>query len=460
LLEHLANRSAAAIPIAPVTRKEFRAWIGAQRAFLRNWAGDAGFSAKSGSFLLVPGRDGELAQVLLGVESGPDIWSYGGLPRALPRRTYRLDGKLDGKAASRAALGWALGGYGFARYKQQPPVARLVWPAQCDRAEVERTARAVFLIRDLINTPTEEMGPAQLSAAAQAVAKEFGAHFTVTVGEGLLKANYPMIHAVGRASSNSPRLIDLRWGKLGPLIALVGKGVCFDSGGLDLKTASGMQLMKKDMAGGAHVLGLAQMIMAANLPVRLRVLIPAVENSVSGNAYRPLDVIRTRKGLTVEIGNTDAEGRLILCEALTEACSEKPDLLIDCATLTGAARVALGTDLPALFCNNDATAEALLRHGGEQDDSLWRMPLHKPYRSMLDSKVADMNNVSDSSYAGAITAALFLNEFVEPGVPWAHIDMMAWNTRSRPGRPEGGEAVAVRALFAMIAERAAAGNDR
>jgi leucyl aminopeptidase len=299
-----------------------------------------------------------------------------------------------------------------------------------------------------------------LSAAAQAVAKEFGAHFTAIVGEGLLKANYPMIHAVGRASSNPPRLIDLRWGKRGPLIALVGKGVCFDSGGLDLKTASGMQLMKKDMAGGAHVLGLAQMIMAANLPVRLRVLIPAVENSVSGNAYRPLDVIRTRKGLTVEIGNTDAEGRLILCEALTEACSEKPDLLIDCATLTGAARVALGTDLPALFCNDDATAEALLRHGREQDDSLWRLPLHKPYRSMLDSKVADMNNVSDGSYAGAITAALFLNEFVEPGVPWAHIDMMAWNTRSRPGRPEGGEAVAVRALFAMIAERAAAGNDR
>ncbi|MGH6933327.1 MAG: leucyl aminopeptidase family protein [Dongiaceae bacterium] len=460
MLEHLTSRSAAAVPITPIAHKQFKAWTGKQRNSLRNWSADAGFTAKPGSVLLVPGPKGELAGVLLGVESGPDIWSYGDLARSLPRRIYRLDGRLDGGTATRAALGWALGGYSFARYKKRRPFARLVWPEGCDRAGVERAARSIFLVRDLINTPTEDMGPAHLSSAAEAVAKEFGASFKVIVGDDLLKANYPMIHAVGRASSRPPRLIDLRWGKRGPLIALVGKGVCFDSGGLDLKTASGMQLMKKDMAGGAHVLGLARMIMAANLPVRLRVLVPAVENSVSGNAYRPLDVIRTRKGLTVEIGNTDAEGRLILCEALTEACAEKPGLLIDCATLTGAARVALGTDLPALFSNDDAAADALLRHGREQDDSLWRLPLHKPYRRMLDSKVADLNNVSDGGYAGAITAALFLQEFVEPGVPWIHIDMMAWNTRQQPGRPEGGEAVTVRALYAMIAERAAAGAGR
>jgi leucyl aminopeptidase len=460
LLEHLTARSTAAIPITPIVHGKFKSWLGAERATIRRWAESSNFSARPGTLLSVPGRNGELARVLLGVEAGPDIWSYGGLPSALPRRTYRLDGRMTAEAASRAALGWALGGYAFARYRKQRPVARLVWPEGCDRAAVERVAGSVFLIRDLINTPTEDMGPPHLADAAQAVAREFGAKCKVTVGDGLLKSNYPMIHAVGRASSRPPRLIDLRWGKRGPLIALVGKGVCFDSGGLDLKTAGGMQLMKKDMAGGAHVLGLARMIMAANLPVRLRVLVPAVENSVSGNAYRPLDVIRTRKGLTVEIGNTDAEGRLILCEALTEACAEKPDLLIDCATLTGAARVALGTDLPALFSNDDATAEALLRHGREQDDSLWRMPLHRPYRRMLDSKVADLNNVSDGSYAGAITAALFLQEFVEAGVPWVHIDMMAWNAKSRPGRPEGGEAMAVRALYALVAELAAGGAKR
>ncbi|MGH6959389.1 MAG: leucyl aminopeptidase family protein, partial [Dongiaceae bacterium] len=324
------------------------------------------------------------------------------------------------------------------------------------REAVERTARAVFLVRDLVNTPAEDMGPAELAAAAEGVARAAGARLKVVVGDALLKANYPMVHAVGRASARAPRLIDLRWGDRGPRIALVGKGVCFDSGGLDLKPSSNMLLMKKDMGGAAHVLALAQMIMATGLPVRLRVLVPAVENSVSGNAFRPLDVLRSRKGLTVEVGNTDAEGRLILADALAEACTEKPDLLVDCATLTGAARVALGTDLPALFANDDATAEALLRHGQAEDDPLWRLPLHRPYRKQLDSKVADINNVSAGAYGGAITAALFLAEFVEPAVPWVHIDMMAWNVSARPGRPEGGEAVALRALYALIAERAAA----
>jgi len=457
----LTGRAGAkSVPITPVTAQGLKRWLKAQRAGTRNWIEGVRFAAKPGQHTLIPGADGAPGRVLLGVEHAPDIWSYGGLPKALPRATYRIDVPLEGDAASRAALGWALGGYAFARYKTQPEPARLVWPVGADRAAVERTAAAVFLVRDLVNTPAGDMGPAELAAAAEAVAQAHGAKVKIIVGDDLLKANYPMVHAVGRASVRAPQLIDLRWGSGGPLIALVGKGVCFDSGGLDLKSASNMLLMKKDMGGAAHVLALAQMIMAAALPVRLRVLVPAVENSVAGNAYHPLDVIRTRKGLTVEIGNTDAEGRLILCDALAEACSEKPDLVVDCATLTGAARVALGPELPALFSNDDATAEALLRHGRAQDDAFWRLPLHKPYRRMLDSKVADLNNVSDSSFAGSITAALFLSEFVEPGIPWIHLDMMAWNATARPGRPEGGEAQGLRALYALVAEKAAAGSSQ
>ncbi len=455
-LDHLTRRAAGKlIPITPVTAQQLKGWLKAQRASVRKWVEGVGFEAKPSSNALVPGADGAPGRVLVGVEARPDIWSYGALPKALPRGTYRIDGKLEPAAATRAALGWALGGYAFARYKKQPGVARLVWPDGADRAAVERTAAAAFLVRDLVNTPAEDMGPAELAAAAEAVASAHGAKLKVTIGDDLLKANYPLIHAVGRASVRAPRLVDLRWGGRGPRITLVGKGVCFDSGGLDLKSAQNMLLMKKDMGGAAHVLALAQMIMDAGLPVRLRVLVPAVENSVAGNAYRPLDVIRSRKGMTVEIGNTDAEGRLILCDALAEACADNPDLIVDCATLTGAARVALGPELPVLFSNHDRTAEALLRHGMEEDDPLWRLPLHKPYRRMLDSKVADVNNVSESSYAGAITAALFLSEFVEPAIPWVHIDMMAWNTAARPGRPEGGEAQGLRALYALIAEKAA-----
>jgi leucyl aminopeptidase len=437
-----------------VTAQQLKGWLKAQRASVRKWLKGVGFEAKPGSNALVPGADGAPGRVLVGVEARPDIWSYGALPKALPRGTYRIDGKLEPAAATRAALGWALGGYAFARYKKRPTVARLLWPDGADRAAVERTAAAAFLVRDLVNTPAEDMGPAELAAAAEAVASAHGAKLKITIGDDLLKANYPLIHAVGRASVRAPRLVDLRWGGRGLRITLVGKGVCFDSGGLDLKSAQNMLLMKKDMGGAAHVLALAQMIIAAGLPVRLRVLVPAVENSVAGNAFRPLDVIRSRKGLTVEIGNTDAEGRLILCDALAEACADKPDMIVDCATLTGAARVALGPELPVLFSNHDGTAEALLRHGVAEDDALWRLPLHKPYRRMLDSKVADINNVSESSHAGAITAALFLNEFVDPAIPWVHIDMMAWNTAARPGRPEGGEAQGLWALFALIAEKA------
>jgi len=457
LLDHLIARAGATVPLTPVTEAGLKGWLRRQSPFLRAWTTGAGFAAKPGSHALVPDSTGRLARVLVGVEAGPDIWSYGGLPAALPDGAYRIDAALGAAAATRAALGWALGGYSFTRYrKPERRAARLLWPTAADRAAVKRTAAAVFLVRDLVNTPAADMGPAELAAAARALARAHGARLRVIVGDALLQANYPAVHAVGRASARAPRLIDLRWGARGPRVTLVGKGVCFDSGGLDLKTADGMKLMKKDMGGAAHVLGLAQMIMSARLPLRLRVLIPAVENSVSGNAMRPLDVLGTRKGLTVEVGNTDAEGRLILCDALAEADREKPDLIVDCATLTGAARVALGPDLPALFANDDALAKALLRHGKAEDDPLWRLPLHRPYRRLLDSKVADLNNISDGPHAGAITAALFLAEFVDPATPWAHLDLMAWNGSARPGRPEGGEAMALRALYALIAERAAA----
>jgi leucyl aminopeptidase len=451
----VADADARTIPITPLTAEQLKPWLARQPERLRRWVAGSRFKGKPGTHLVLPGEDGAPGRVLLGVEDGPDIWSWGGLPMALAEGRYRVDARLGAEKASRAALGWALGSYAFTRYrKPKRKAAELVWPEAADRAAVSRIADATFLVRDLVNTPAEDMGPAELAEAAVKIARAHGAKSQVIVGDALLKRNYPTIHAVGRASSRAPRLVDLRWGTRGPRITLVGKGVCFDSGGLDLKTAQGMELMKKDMGGAAHVLGLAQMIMAAKLPVRLRVLVPAVENSVSGNAFRPLDIIRTRKGLTVEIGNTDAEGRLILCDALAEAATEKPDLIVDCATLTGAARVALGPELPAIFANDDGVADALLRHARAEDDPLWRMPLHQGYRGMLDSRIADMNNVSSGPFAGAITAALFLQEFVDARIPWVHLDLYAWNPRARPGRPEGGEAMALRALYALIAERA------
>ena len=457
MIEYLVESPGTAIPIRPLSGSALKAWLPRQEKRVAAWVEATRFAAASGRTCLVPDAEGGIGEVLVGIAEEDDLWPYGGLPSTLPEGAYRLveDG-LDAGAQARAALGWALGAYGFARYKatERAP-ARLAWPDKADRGAVERAAGAIYLVRDLINTPAGDMGPAELADAAERVGSAHGAAVSVIVGEALLQENYPAIHAVGRASERAPRLIDLHWGRTGPRITLVGKGVCFDSGGLDIKTAGNMKLMKKDMGGAAHVLGLAQMIMAAQLPVRLRMLIPAVENSISGNAFRPLDVLRTRKGLTVEVGNTDAEGRLILCDTLAEADREGPDLLIDCATLTGAARVALGPDLPALFSNHDATAEALLRHGTAERDPLWRMPLFKPYRRGLDSKVADLNNIWDSPFAGAITAALFLQEFVSAKTPWLHLDLMAWNATSRPGRPEGGEAMGLRALYALVAERAA-----
>ena len=458
----LTTRAAGAVPILPLAADELKPWLKSQppaeRSSVAAWVESLGFTAEAGTHCLLPGDGGALGRVLAGIDPAEGPYAFAGLPAALPLGRYRLEpgpGPVDPRQqANHAALGWALGSYAFGRYRKTRDFASLAWPKGADRGAVTRAAAATRLVRDLINTPAGDMGPAELAAAARKLAKAHGARLTVTVGDALLKRNYPAVHAVGRASSEAPRLIDLRWGGRGPKVTLVGKGVCFDSGGLDLKSAAGMKLMKKDMGGGAHVLGLASMVMAAGLPVRLRVLVPAVENSVSGNAFRPLDVLKTRKGLTVEVGNTDAEGRLILCDALAEACRDKPDLVIDFATLTGAARVALGTGLPALFCNDEALAGRLLDRGLACHDPLWRLPLYQPYRASLDSPVADLNNVSEGGYGGAITAALFLEAFVEAGIPWAHFDLMAWNLNASPGRPKGGEAMGLRAVFGTIEQLA------
>ncbi|WP_199305660.1 leucyl aminopeptidase family protein [Pseudanabaena sp. FACHB-2040] len=420
------------------------------------WLTASGFKGEPSTFSLVPDGQGGLGKVLVGKPKTVDTWVLGNLPQLLPPQDYHLADSWSDSEATQLYLGWQLGQYRFAQYKHAPkkPVAQLIPPKNADHLYVTAATEGTFLARDLINTPANDMGPAHLEARTLDIAGCFGADFQVITGEDLLSQNYPLIHAVGRADDQAPRLIDFRWGDLdAPKVTLVGKGVCFDSGGLDIKNASGMQYMKKDMGGAAQVLGLALMIMKLQLPIRLRVLIPAVSNSISSNSMRPLDVLPSRRGITVEVGNTDAEGRLVLADALWEAVSEEPELLIDCATLTGAARVALGTELPAVFSNHAETANALLEAGQAVDDLLWQLPLHQAYRPMLDSKVADISNISSASYGGSITAALFLQEFVKPTIPWIHIDVMAWNLRSLPGRPEGGEAMSMRALFELIRQR-------
>jgi leucyl aminopeptidase len=458
VLDHLTEADGKAIDLVPLRKAGLEAWLASRPATARTWTAATNFLAEPGSVCLLPGAEGQLEAVLLGMAEDDDPWAFAALPAKLPPGAYRIADPQGARQATWAAVAWMLATYSFDRYKSRNGRSwpKLVWPEAADRGHAERLVAATQMVRDLVNTPAADLGPAELAAAAEQLAARHGATARVIVGDRLLDENYPAIHAVGRAAAahRQPRLIDLAWGDdKAPRVTLVGKGVCFDTGGLDLKPSSNMKLMKKDMGGAAHVLGLASMIMAAGLPVRLRVLIPAVENAVSGDAMRPLDVLKTRKGLTVEVGNTDAEGRLILCDALAEAAREKPALLLDVATLTGAARTALGPDLPALFCNNELLAGDLLRAGEAEADPLWRLPLHKPYRRMLDSKVADLANVSDSPYAGAITAALFLQEFVASGTPWAHLDVLAWNAASRPGRPDGGEAMGLRALYAVVAQR-------
>ncbi|MBU6228368.1 MAG: leucyl aminopeptidase family protein [Cyanobacteria bacterium REEB459] len=417
------------------------------------WAAATGFKAEANTVCLVPGAGGQLAKVLVGQPGAIDTWTLGALPHSLPTQAYHLAQPWDRELATKLWLGWQLGTYRFSVYRRdpRPAVAQLLPPAAADQAYVNQTVTATTLVRDLINRPAGDMGPEHLEAIAQQLADTHEANLAVIRGEDLIIQNYPLIHGVGRASHQLPRLLDLGWGDPdAPRVTLVGKGVCFDTGGLDIKPSSGMKLMKKDMGGAANVLGLATMVMGLRLPLRLRVLIPAVENSIAGNAIHPLDVLPSRRGLTVEIGNTDAEGRLVLADALWEAGADNPALLVDFATLTGAARIALGTELPACFCNHSETLQRLLACGLQVDDPLWSLPLHQPYRPMLDSKVADLSNISDSSYGGSITAALFLQEFVRPTIPWVHIDLMAWNIRNLPGRPEGGEAMGMRAVFELI----------
>ncbi len=464
MMDCFARTGAAAVPIAAVSTEGFKPWLAKQDAAVRAWIAANGFEPKAGRSLILPDAKGGIARVILGRGNASSMWDSGGLPKSLPAGRYKLEGftgktRADRDQATAAALAWALGSYQFSRYKAGGEAkAKLVPPAAADRARVEREAKATFLCRDLINTPTNDMGPADLADAAKALGRAFKAKVKVIEGDQLLKKNFPAIHAVGRASDRAPRLIDLTWGAANaPKVTLVGKGVCFDTGGLDIKPPSGMKWMKKDMGGAAHVLGIASVLMAAGAKIRLRVLIPAVENSISGNAMRPMDIVPTRRGTSVEIANTDAEGRVILADALWEAVSEQPELLIDFATLTGAARVALGTELPALFCNDDGLAADILSAGTAVDDPLWRMPLWDGYRPMVDGLQADLTNAPEGGYAGAITAALFLEHFATPAkgkpIPWAHVDLMAWNLKTRPGRPMGGEAMGLRAMATMILDR-------
>ncbi|MCB9959260.1 MAG: leucyl aminopeptidase family protein [Rhodospirillaceae bacterium] len=443
----------AAIPLVAVTAGAAADWLAAQPEARRQWLAGAGFRGEAGQSATWPGADGGIGGCVV-AGGDPAAAAFAGLPLTLPAGTYRLEGAAPGLATT-AALAWAQGAYQFTRYKTASRApALLEMPPGVDAGRVRTIAEALWLGRDLINTPANDMGPADLAAAAEEVAGRFGATIALTVGEALLEANYPLIHAVGRASASPPRLIDLTWGDpAARKLTLVGKGVCFDTGGLDLKPASGMLMMKKDMGGAAHALALAQMVMALGLPVRLRVLIPAVENAVSGSAFRPLDVLASRKGLTVEVGNTDAEGRLVLADALALAMEDGPELVIDYATLTGAARVALGPDLPALFTRHDDLAAAFAAAGEGAGDPTWRLPLWQPYAKLLQSRVADINNTGEGGLAGAITAALFLDRFVEPAVPWVHLDVYGWSPSDRPGRPRGACMMGVEAALAVIEQR-------
>lgn len=435
----------------------YEAWLAVRPTPLRALAAAQKFKGKAHEYAILPGSGGAddwcvAAGVADRAALGP--WCLAKLAEALPEGSYRL---AEGSSGA-AALGWLTAQYRFDRYRKEDsaPAPRVLLTGDVARIDpTVQLGRAVALVRDLVNTPAADMGPPDLEAAALAVGQAHGASVTVTKGDAL-EQGYPMIHAVGKAADKgfAPRLIELTWGDPAhPRIAIVGKGICFDSGGLDIKPSSGMRLMKKDMGGAAHALALAQLVMGARLPVRLHLLIPAAENAISGNAFRPGDILPTRQGLTVEIGNTDAEGRLVLGDALTRAAEETPELIVDFATLTGAARVALGPDLPALFANDDALAADMAAAGAQVDDPLWRLPLWDGYADMLKSDIADINNAGEGGFAGAITAALFLKRFVPDGTPWLHLDTFAWRPAAKPGRPKGGEALGLRAVFRLLQQR-------
>jgi leucyl aminopeptidase len=446
----LANSAKNAIPLHAIVAGDAKAWLAKQRR--AGLVSASGFAGAAGALAALPDARGGIAAWVLGLGDGRDAFALASAAEKLPAGVYRLGEVPDYCGGANGALAWVMGGYSFDRYKSKSArKAKLVTPPGVDGEEIVRIAENLFLARDLINTPANDLGPAELESAARALAKRHGAKVSVVIGAALAK-NYPLIAAVGAGSPRAPRLIELNWGK-GPLVTLVGKGVCFDTGGLDLKPSAAMLTMKKDMGGAACVLAVAGMVMDAKLNLRLRVLIPAVENSVSGAAMRPGDVFTSRKGLTVEIGNTDAEGRLILADALSDADDQKPDLLIDIATLTGAARAATGMELPPFFTDDAKLADDLMRIGTTAQDPLWRLPLWRGYEDTLSSRVADLNNNPAYNYAGAITAALFLNRFVSKTKSWAHLDIPAWIDRARPGRPIGGEANGARTLYALLKER-------
>ncbi|MDE2462695.1 MAG: leucyl aminopeptidase family protein [Alphaproteobacteria bacterium] len=444
-------RSAVALHAVGTSERDDR--LRAMGRHTLEWAQSAGFQARSGELLAVPGADGRPAAFLFGLGRNDDPLALAAAAEKLPAGTYRLASAPV--RADLAVLGWLLGSYSYTRYRpaSQRTAPKLVLPEGCDGHAVSRIAAGLFWGRDLVATPANDMGPQDLAAAARSLARRHRAKYRVVAGKALA-TGFPMIDAVGRGSARPPCLIDLQWGRpRAPRLTLVGKGVCFDSGGLDLKTSAGMLTMKKDMGGAAAVLALGHMIMDAGLDVRLRILVPAVENSVSGSSYRPGDVLTSRKGLTVEIGNTDAEGRLVLADALSLADDDEPDLLIDVATLTGAARSATGMELPPFFTDDEALARALEQSGRDVADPLWRLPLWRGYENTLDSAIADLNNAPSYALAGAITAALFLNRFVSKSPRWMHLDIPAWNDRPRPGRKVGPEVNGVRALFSLISAR-------
>src|SRR5215467_10699579 len=452
-----APPNGAGIPVTVVTAASWPQLRGRLEPRAQAFADSAGFEPRPGRHLLLPGPDGALASVLFAIENAGDAsadpFRAGALATLLPARSYRFT--TPPPDARLSALAFALGTYRFGRYrKPDDQSAQLEVPEGVDGEELTRIVEGVFLARDLINTPANDMGPGELEEAARALANRHGASFNTIVGDDLLKQNFSLIHAVGRAAARAPRLIDVAWGDPGhPKVTLIGKGVCFDTGGLDIKPESGMLNMKKDMGGAAAMLALAHMLMDRALKLRLRVLIPAVENAISGSAFRPRDVYRSRKGLTVEIGNTDAEGRLILADAIALADEDAPDLIADMATLTGAARVALGTEIPPFYTDDDALAAALADCAKSESDPLWRMPLWRPYEALLESKVADLNNVASGNFGGSITAALFLRRFVAAAKAWLHCDIYAWNQTTKPGRPEGAECQAARALYALLVSR-------
>lgn len=456
----LKKPTAACTPIVTVQREGYAARLAAAPEPTRRWLQANGFNGAPNTHLLVPAADGGIAEVWAGVRSGDHPFALAALPRSLPTGRYRLADEAAPIAAEAAALSWTLGGYQFDLYK--PAVRELPTLLLPPGPEPERgllQAHVTAATRDLVNTPAEQMGPAELAAAVQMVARQHGAKFRQVVGDALLKApggGFPAIHAVGRAAEarRAPRLIELNWGSdAHPRLCIVGKGVCFDSGGLDIKSAEGMRLMKKDMGGAANALGLAQLVMALKLPLRLQLLIPAVENAISGNAFRPGDVFKTRAGLHIEIGNTDAEGRVILCDALAYGAEHKPALMIDMATLTGAARVALGAQLPALFTRDMALGRELVDIGLAVHDPLWQLPLWADYHRNIESEIADIVNTGRNGLGGAITAALFLADFVPESLPWLHLDLFAWNDSPRPGQPVGGEAQTLRTLLRYLESR-------